>query len=78
MSLVDAAATGERLKVLEALRDRLAREVDECASARDVSSLQKGLRETLLEIEDLRGASAEKPKTALDELMARREGRRTG
>lgn len=78
MSVSEAASSGDRLAALEAVRDRIARELDETAAARDVASLQKGLRETLAEIDELRGAEAEGPVTALDELVARRANRKAG
>lgn len=78
MSVSEAASSGDRLAALEAVRDRIARELDETAAARDVASLQKGLRETLAEIDELRGAEAEGPVTALDELVARRASRKAG
>lgn len=45
LTLADAAASGERLTALRVLRDRLARDLDACASARDVASLSQRLME---------------------------------
>lgn len=70
----DAAGTGDRLKALEALRDRLAREIDESGSARDVAALSQRLMDVLAQVEGLR-EPAEKGLTPLDELERRRRSR---
>lgn len=51
--LADVAARGDRLETLRALRDRLAREIDLTASARDVAALSNRLTDVLEQIEDL-------------------------
>lgn len=51
--LADVAARGDRLETLRALRDRLAREIDLTASARDVAALSNRLTDVLQQIEDL-------------------------
>lgn len=53
MSLEATARDGDRLRTLRALRDRLAREIDETRSARDVAALSRQLTEVLAEIDDL-------------------------
>lgn len=52
-TLADVASGGDRLKTLEALRDRLASEIDLTESARDVASLSARLTDVLVQIEDL-------------------------
>lgn len=76
MSLTDAAATGSRIAVLRALRERLAVDVDACGSARDVAALSQRLMDVLAQIDELGGGVAEPKKvTALDEFTQRRRTR---
>jgi hypothetical protein len=74
MSLSEAAPQG-RLAGLVALRDRLAREIDEAKQSRDVAALSRQFSDVLLQIDELEEPLAEKPLTALDELNKRREAR---
>jgi hypothetical protein len=68
------AASGVRLDTLRALRDRLAREIEECTSSRDVAALARQLVLVLEEIDSL--APPEQPKgTVLDDLEAQRAKR---
>jgi hypothetical protein len=53
VSLEATARGGDRLATLRALRDRLAKEIDETRSARDVAALSRQLTEVLAEIEAL-------------------------
>ena len=72
MSLSAAAATGDRLHALEALRDRLASDLDECASARDVASLSQRLMDVLKQIDELGGGvQIERKETGLSEFERR-------
>lgn len=68
-----AATTGEAVKIYEALRDRLAREVDAATEPRDVSVLSSRLMEVVEKISLL--TTVEEKGSALDELRQRR-GRR--
>lgn len=78
MSLSESVSSG-RIASLEALRDRLAREIDGCESSRDVAALSNRFQDVLREIDELRPPVVEKPSTPLDELRARREtARKTG
>ncbi|MCZ1070810.1 hypothetical protein [Rhodococcus sp. A5(2022)] len=70
-ALAIAAASGDRLKALEALRDRLAREIEACESSRDVAALSRQLTDVLKQIEDL-APPAEEERSPLDELAQRR------
>ena len=70
--LVAAASSGSRLVALRALRDRLARDLDETDSKRDVASLSQRLMDVLVQIDELGGGVAEvKPETRLDEFTKR-------
>ena len=71
--LREAAATGSRLTALQALRDRLAVEIDTCSSARDIAALSRQFADVLAQIEKL--APPEQKGTPLDELAKRRAGR---
>lgn len=78
MSLAESVSSG-RIASLEALRDRLAQEIDGCESSRDVAALSNRFQDVLREIDELRPPVVEKPSTPLDELRARREtARKTG
>lgn len=72
MSIAAAAGTDDRLKALKALRDRLAGEIDNCASMRDLASLSQRLMDTLAQIDELGGSKkAEPPKTGLTRFEAK-------
>ncbi|GAA2351722.1 hypothetical protein [Streptomyces carpaticus] len=70
--VVDAAGSGNRRQLLEAVRDRLAEELL-AAEGRDVAALAKELRATVAELESLPGGKEVSP---LDDLAARRAARR--
>ena len=75
-SLPAAARSGDRLAALRSLRDRLATEIHQCASARDVAGLAKQLRDTMGEIATLTaGTVATKESDTFDELSRRRADR---
>jgi hypothetical protein len=75
-SVEQAVLTGDRLKSITALRDKLARAIDECESLRDLPPLSARLSDVLIQIEAL------SPKVevgdAVDEITARRAARRAG
>ncbi len=64
--------TGSRRDALEAIRDRLAAELED-AEGREVAALARELRATLLELEGLPSKREESP---VDDLAARRANRR--
>ena len=74
MELTEATSQG-RLAGLEAMRDRLARDLESCESLRDTVAISRLLAELLTQIEELKAPLTEKPLTALDELRRRRESR---
>lgn len=68
--LSDVAATGNRIATLEALRNRLATELDGCASSRDVAALASRLQAVMAELDTIAPPVA--GLTPLDELRLRR------
>ena len=64
---------GDRLAALEALRDRLAQELDDCTYGRDVAVLATRLQAVLLEIDEFppRGSTSK-----ADQIAQRRAARR--
>lgn len=75
--LPTAARSGDRLAALRCLRDRLADEIEQCESSRDVAALSRQLRDTLAEIDALgTGAVRTKEDQLADELARRRLDRR--
>lgn len=72
ISVASAAESGDTLAALKALRYKLAREIDECGSKRDLASLSRQLSAVLAQIEAWRP-----PRTSKrDELAAKRAARR--
>ncbi|MGI5493873.1 hypothetical protein [Microtetraspora malaysiensis] len=65
-------AEGDRRASLEAIRDKLARELHD-AEGRDAAAIAKELRATIAELDALPGG---KEVSAVDELNARRAARR--
>ena len=59
-NLVDAAKTGNKRATLIALRDILAKTIQECDSGRDMASNTKRLMEVMAEIEALPDENAKK------------------
>lgn len=52
MSISGAAASGDRLKLLRAIRERLAEAMEDCP-AKDLSPLTRRLQDVVQEIDDL-------------------------
>jgi hypothetical protein len=74
VGLSDAVKAG-RLVGLEALRDRLAGEIETCESSRDVAALSLRLMDILAQLEEIGKAQPEEKGSPLDELAKRRSGR---
>ncbi|MEV0227990.1 hypothetical protein [Nonomuraea sp. NPDC050786] len=70
--LLQAVMSGDRRAALEAIRDRLAAELDS-AEKRDAAVVAKELRQVLAELEALPGGEVD----TLDDLAARRTKRRS-
>lgn len=68
----EVAATGDRLKTLEALRDELALAIEVVTDAAELSSLALRLQRVLAEIHELGGSGA---KEEDDVLAARRDAK---
>lgn len=75
MALVDVVAAGDRLASLMALRDRLAADLDEATTARDVAPLVLRLTDVLEQIDSM---PTSRQVSAADEIAARRAKRRSG
>lgn len=75
MSLHEAASSGDELAALEALRDRLATEIDGCESSRDVAALSARLVDALKRVAEVR-ARVPAAVSAADEIAERRARRK--
>ena len=64
-----------RLETLKALRDRLARDIDDCESKRDLASLALRLQSVLTDIDEIEGGSANPASSPADEIAERRRAR---
>ncbi len=71
--LAGIAKSGDRLATLEALRDRLAAEIDECQHRHDLASLALRLTDVLQQIDSM--PQTQKVSRA-DEIAERRAARR--
>lgn len=76
MALTESAASGDRLKTLQDLRDVLAESIVNCESMRDLSSLSGRLQSVLEEIAAV--APPEKAGDGIDEIAQRRAARGAG
>jgi hypothetical protein len=72
ISVASAAESGDTLAALKALRDKLAREIDNCGSKRDLAPLSRQLATVLAQIEAWRPPRA----SVRDEIAAKRTKRR--
>ena len=72
--LLPVAAGGDYLATLEALRDRVAAQIDATDSARDVAALSQRLLDVPAAIEDATRRQPQQKGTALDEFTQRRLG----
>ena len=59
-NLIDAAASGDKRETLIALRDILAKTIQECESGRDMASNTKRLMEVMAELEAMPDPSVKK------------------
>lgn len=73
MSLNESAASGDRLKALQDLRDILAKEIVLCESSRDLAALSARFQSVLSEIALL--DTTESAGDPIDEIAARRSAR---
>lgn len=70
--IAGVAQTGDCLATLEALRDRLAQEIDDCMSNRDLAALTLRLVDILQRIDNMPQSA---PTSKADEIAARRAER---
>lgn len=77
MSLSEISAQGVRVETLRALRDKLATQIEDTDSGRDVAALSRQLTDVLEQIDKLEraGEGATQGGTVLDELAKRRTQR---
>ena len=75
MSVSEAESTGNRLAVLEALRARLANEIDACESAKDLPALVLRMTDILTQLDSM---PSSEQVSAADEIAERRAARRAG
>lgn len=73
MSITEVAATGDRLAILQVLRNRLAADLDEAVEPRDVAALALRLTDVLEQIESM---PTSRQVSAADEIAERRAARR--
>lgn len=73
--LAGVAKEGNKLGTLRALRDRLATDLDECDSARDVAALSQRLMDVLAQIEAAEKAQPEAKGTTRDDVARKRAQR---
>ena len=71
--LAETVQRGDSLASLQALRDRLAAQLDATSSARDVAALSRQLTDVLARIESFAGPE---PSRVVGEIAARRDRRR--
>ena len=64
MNLAETAAEGDRLKTLTALRDYLAKALDDTDSARDQASLSARLMDVLAQIDEIDASHDEEDELA--------------
>lgn len=72
-NIVTAADAGDRLETLKALRHKLAEQLRDCESGRDVAALSRQLREVMEEIGEMESAEKKDSSTALS-LISKKYG----
>jgi hypothetical protein len=75
VSLASVAEKGDRAATLTALRDRLAREIDQAEEPKDISALSARLTDVLAQ---LAAISPTKKVSTVDQLARKRRERRDG
>lgn len=73
--LAEAAGSGDKLSTLEALRDKLARQIDASGSGRDVAALSRQLTDVMDRIEAEKAKAASSKGTTLEAIQRRRAER---
>ena len=73
-NLIDAASSGDKRETLIALRDILAKTIQNCESGRDMASNSKRLMEVMTELENL--PDPEKKKVSKHDRLKRKNDAR--
>lgn len=72
MKIATAANRGDRLVTLKALRQKIAKAIDDSQSARDIAALSRQLQSILQDIDDIESLiPPEKPQTVMEKLQAK-------
>lgn len=75
MNLREHAESNDNKALLRALRERLADAIDNCESARDISSMSKQLMDVVKMLDGVDVPESQGKGTVLDELRARRQAK---
>lgn len=75
-TLAEAVRSGDRLRSLHALRDRLAEQIDSTRGGREVAALSLRLMDVLAQVAELEKAPARPKGTPRDEVARRRAERK--
>jgi len=75
VSLQEVVAEGDRLASLRELRDKLAFEIDNTTSAREIASLSQRVMDVLAQIEQVEQARSAPRSNARDEVARKRAER---
>lgn len=73
--LYEAVSTNDRRETLIALRNTIARAIDDCESGRDIAALSKRLMEVIAEIDALPDPAADANPLQAEQERARRRSR---
>lgn len=74
MKILTASNKGDRLETLKAIRQKIARCLDNTDSARDIAALTRQLLTVLEQIQDLESATPpETPKTIIQAIQAKHQ-----
>lgn len=76
MTDLSPVCSGDELAALEAVRNAIVSDLEDCESMRDRTALYKQLQDVLKRISDVK--PAEQKGDAVDEIAARRAARRSG
>lgn len=73
--LYEAVSTNDRRETLIALRNTIAKTIDDCESGRDIAALSKRLMEVIAEIDGLPDPAADANPLQAEQERARRRSR---
>lgn len=78
MPLTEAASSGDRRSALEALRDDLAAQLDDCGSKRDYAALSQRFMDVVKQLDELDRIPRSEDDTPLSLFQRRLEQRQRG